>query len=50
MNLYLILTLTILKNTVVMNLQKNFTKELFTLLNKKWELIALYQQLCMQMS
>lgn len=50
MNLYLILTLTILKNTVVMNLQKNFTKELFTLLNKKWELIILYQQLCMQMS
>lgn len=44
MNLYLILTLTILKNTVVMNLQKNFTKELFTLLNKKWELIILYQQ------
>ena len=39
-----------LKNTVVMNLQKNFTKELFTLLNKKWELIILYQQLCMQMS
>lgn len=44
MNLYLILTLTILKNMVVTNLQKNFTRELSTLLNKKWELIILYQQ------
>ena len=38
-----------LKNMVVTNLQKNFMREPSTLLKKKWELIILYQQLCMQM-
>lgn len=50
MNSYLTLTPTILKNTEVMNLQKNFTRKLFILLNRKWEAITLYQQLCMQMN
>ena len=38
------------KQVSLRGLQKNFMKELFTLLKKKWELIILYQQLCMQMS